>query len=156
MKHKYSVSLDAAQKQLVISEYAELDKEIFSLLCEERYSQEGLRTALAGGTDALIAAFRTRNFYPTYTFAVRIAAAITTLLTQDSADPVEIVLDDADFLSRQVAEPPERVDSEEESDDIDDLLDDNVDEEFDDIDIDKINSGIKIADDDAADIEEEV
>ena len=156
MKHKYSVFRDTAQKQLVICEHAELDKEIFSLLCEERYSEETLRTAMASGTDALIGAFRTRNFYPTYTFAVRIAEAIALLLGQDQADPVEIVLDDADFLSRQVAEPPPRVETEEESEDIDDLLDDNVDEEFDDIDIDKINSGIKIADDDVADIEEEV
>ena len=51
---------------------------------------------------------------------------------------------------------PEHVEREEESEDIDDLLDDNVEEEFDDLDIDKINSGIKIADDDAPDIEEEV
>ena len=156
MKHKYTVSCDGVQKQLIISEYAELDKEMFSLLCEERYSEEKMRSALAQGTDALIAAFRTRNFYPTYTFAGRIAAAIKTLLTQDQADPVEIILDDADFLSRQVAEAPQHVETEEESEDIDDLLDDNVEEEFDDIDIDKINSGIKIADDDAPDIEEEV
>lgn len=156
MKHKYNVSRDDAQKQLIIREYAELDKEIFSLLCEERYAEDGIRTAMAAGTDALISAFRTRNFYPTYTFAARIAAAISTLFAQDQPDPVEIVLDDADFLNRQAAEPPERVETEEESEDIDDLLGDSVDEEFDDIDIDKINSGIKIADDDAADIEEEV
>ena len=155
MKHKYNVSRDEAQKQLIIREYAELDKEIFSL-CDERYAEDAIRTAMTAGTDALIAAFRTRNFYPTYTFAARIAAAIVTLFEQDSPDPVEIVLDDADFLNRQVAEPPERVETEEESEDIDDLLGDSVEEEFDDIDIDKINSGIKIADDDAADIEEEV
>ena len=155
MKHKYSVLRDAAQQHLVIKEYAELDKEMFSLLCEERYSEAVIRTAMAGGTDTLIAAFRTRNFYPTYTFAVRIAGAIVSLLEQEGTDPFDLVIDDAEFLNRQRPDPPPRVEPEEDSEDIDELLDDNVEEEFDDIDIDKINSGIKIADDDTGDLEED-
>jgi len=157
MKQKYNVFRDAERQQLVIKEYAELDKEMFSLLCEERYPEEAIRAALAGGTDTLITAFRTRNFYPTYAFAARIAAAITAIFEQDSLEPVELVIDDAEFLNRQRPEPAApRPETEEEAEDIDDLLDDPVEEEFDDIDIDKINSGIKIADDDPGEIDEEL
>ncbi len=156
MKQKYNIHRDAEHGQLVIQEFAELDKEMFSLLCEERYPEDAIRAAIAGGTTSLITAFRTRNFYPSYAFAARIAATIVSIFEKDSTEPVEVLIDDAEFLSRQRPEPAIRPETEEEGEDIDELLDEPVDEEFDDIDIDKINSGIKIADDDPADIDDEV
>ncbi|MDD2603459.1 MAG: hypothetical protein PHF66_01450 [Desulfobacteraceae bacterium] len=156
MKQKYVISREADPQRLVIKEYAELDKEMFFLLCEEQYPEESIRTAMAEGADALIAAFRTRNFYPTYAFATRIAEAIAALLKQDGGEPIEVVIDDAEFLNRRRNEPAPRPDTEEEAEDIDDLLDDAVEEEFEDIDIDKINSGLKIADDDPGDLDEDV
>jgi hypothetical protein len=156
MKHKYTILRDVGRQRLMIKEYAELDKEMFSLLCEESYPEEALRAAAAGGTDSLITAFRTRNFYPTYAFAARIAEAIAELLEQPGPDPAEVVIDDAEFLNRQRNEPPPRpVETTEESEDIDDLLDEAVEEEFDDINIEKINTGLKIADDEPVDIDEE-
>jgi hypothetical protein len=156
MKQKYAISREAGPQRLVIKEFAELDKEMFSLLCEEHYPEEAIRTAMAEGTDALIAAFRTRNFYPTYAFATRIAEAIVTLLDQDGAEPIEVVIDDAEFLNRRRTEPTLRPETDEEAEDIDELLDDAVEEEFEAIDIDKINSGLKIADDDPGDLDEDV
>jgi hypothetical protein len=156
MKQKYVISREADPQRLVIKEYAELDKEIFSLLCQEQYPEESLRKALSQGTDTLITSFRTRNFYPTYAFATRIAEAITTLLNQDGEEPIEVVIDDSEFLNRRRTEPALRPDTEEEAEDIDDLLDDAVEEEFEDIDIDKINSGLKIADEDPGDLDEDV
>lgn len=156
MKQKYAISREADPQRLVIREFAELDKEMFSLLCEEQYPEEAIRTAMAEGTDALITAFRTRNFYPTYAFATRIAEAIVTLLNQDGAEPIEVVIDDAEFLNRRRAEPTPRPETDEDAEGIDELLDDAVEEEFEDIDIDKINSGLKIADDDPGDLDEDV
>ncbi|MEE4607606.1 MAG: hypothetical protein V2L15_01855 [Desulfobacteraceae bacterium] len=157
MKQKYAISREADLQRLVIKEFAELDKEMFSLLCEEQYPEEAIRTAMAEGTDALIAAFRTRNFYPTYAFATRIAEAIVTLLGQDGVEPIEVVIDDAEFLNRRRTEPTTpRPETDEEAEDIDELLDDAVEEEFEAIDIDKINSGLKIADDDPGDLDEDV
>jgi len=155
MKQKYVISREADPQRLVIKEYAELDKEMFSLLCQEQYPEEFIRKAMAEGNDALIAAFRTRNFYPTYAFAARIAEAIFSLFDQTGEEPVEVVIDDAEFINRRRTEPTLRPDTEEEAEDIDDLLDDAVEEEFEDIDIDKINSGLKIADDDPGDLDEE-
>ncbi|MBW1646877.1 MAG: hypothetical protein JRJ72_02015 [Deltaproteobacteria bacterium] len=156
MKQKYVISREGDPQRLVIKEYAELDKEMFSLLCEERYSQEAIQAAMKEGTDALIAAFRTRNFYPSYAFATRIAEAITTLFGQDGDEPIEVVIDDAEFLNRQRTEPTFRPEADEEAEDIDELLDDAVEEEFEDIDIEKINSGLKIADDDPGDLDEDL
>jgi hypothetical protein len=156
MKQKYVISREADPPRLVIKEYAELDKEMFFLLCEEQYPEASIRTAMTESTDALIAAFRTRNFYPTYAFAVRIADAIVALINQDGDEPIEVVIDDAEFLNRRRTEPTLRPDTDEDAEDIDDLLDDAVEEEFEDIDIDKINSGLKIADEDPGDLDEDV
>lgn len=156
MKHKYAIFKDPASQQIVIQEYAELDKEMFSLLCEERYAEADLRAAIPEGEYALIAAFRTRNFYPTYTFAAQIATALKNLLGGAEAETQEVLIDDADFLHRQRPDAPAATaEPDEESEDIDDLLEDGVEEDFEDIDIDKINTGIKIADDDSADLEED-
>ena len=157
MKHKYSVVNDAAADQLIIKEYAELDKEMFSLLCEERYDLDTVRNAMDSGTDALIQAFRTRNFYPTYAFAERIAGAILALY-DEQADTKEIVIDDAEFLARKQREEVVAATTDEKSEDLDGLLDDEeetMDEDFEDISIDKINSGIKIADDESPDLDDD-
>jgi hypothetical protein len=42
MKQKYEILKDEDNKRLIIREYAELDKDVMSLLCEESY---GVATA---------------------------------------------------------------------------------------------------------------
>jgi hypothetical protein len=46
MKQKYVVLLDNETEKLAIQEYAELDKEMLSLLCEESYDAEMIKTAM--------------------------------------------------------------------------------------------------------------
>ena len=64
MKQKYTIIKDSTNKQLIIREFAELDKEILSLLCEETYEQKAILAAIKKGKDNLISALRTKNLYP--------------------------------------------------------------------------------------------
>ena len=64
MKQKYPIIKDKKNKQLIIREFAELDKEILSLLCEETYEQKMIVAAIKSGQENLISALRTNNLYP--------------------------------------------------------------------------------------------
>jgi hypothetical protein len=64
MKQKYTIIKDSKNKQLIVREFAELDKEILSLLCEETYEQKVILAAIKKGKEDLISALRTNNLYP--------------------------------------------------------------------------------------------
>jgi hypothetical protein len=69
MKQKFLVQKSASNAQIIIRENAELDKELMSLLCEERFEIATLVTALENGRESLIAALRTLNLYPPKAYA---------------------------------------------------------------------------------------
>ena len=79
MKQKFALIKDDTKKALIIKEYAELDKEILSLLCEETYADQKIESAIALGKAALIAAIRTHNMYPPGIYAEKMADAIIEL-----------------------------------------------------------------------------
>ena len=101
MKHKYLIERNTGQKQLTIKEYAELDKEILSFLCQETYSDEKIAVAIPKGKEALIAALRTPNMYPSGLFANKIAEAVLTMYGPEPSPSNEIILDDVDFIIKQ-------------------------------------------------------
>ena len=158
MKQKFAIIRDDDQKSVVVREYAELDKEMMSLLCEETYSQEAMATAVSDGRNAVINVIRTNNMYPPAMFAEPIADAIMSLFSEDGNLSAELFFDDKDFFSRDsgVAEDREEEEGVEEDVDVDDLLDDDIDEEFDDGDevLKDLKSSLQVADDDVADIED--
>ena len=86
MKQKYVVLLDNETGKLAIQEYAELDKEMLSLLCEETYDAETIKNAMEKDRNALIQALRTHNMYPPGTYTERIADAIVEMF-QPGANP---------------------------------------------------------------------
>ena len=49
MKQKYILSKSGDKKQLMLKELAEMDKDIFSVLCEETYNLRNIRSALSEG-----------------------------------------------------------------------------------------------------------
>ncbi len=163
MKQKYAIIRDDDQATLVVREYAELDKEMMSLLCEETYSQEKIKTALKDGQIELIKAIRTNNMYPPTTFAYAIAEAIAGLLDEGGNQSAELFFDDKDLFQRgeevvieAAAEEEEEVD---EDVDVDDLLDDEdaIDDDFeDDSVLTDLKTSIKVADDDPADTDDAV
>ena len=158
MKQKYAIIRDDDQKTVIIREYAELDKEMMSLLCEEAYSQDAMAAAVGTGRTAVINAIRTNNMYPPTMYAEPIADAIMGLFSDGGNLSAELFFDDKDFFARDAAAKEESEEEEETEEDVgvDDLLEDDIEEDFDDGDevLKDLKSSLQVADDDSADIED--
>ena len=156
MKQKYAIIQDEDQNKLIVREYAELDKEMMSLLCEESYDREVMAAAVQVGRQAVIDAIRTNNMYPPTIFAEPIAKAIEGLFAENGNTSAELFFDDKEFFSKEVevvaAEPEEEI---EEDVAVDDLLDDDIDDDFaDDQVLTDFKSSLQVADDDNSDVED--
>jgi len=158
MKQKYTIIKDSANKQLIIREFAELDKEILSLLCEETYDQKAIFDAIKKGKENLISALRTKNLYPPGIYAEKIAAAVRELYATRGKESEELFFDDLELLARanepetRSAEKP----AEKQDEDIDELLEDDFESDFEDEEPPKkLDSSLKIADDEYGDANEE-
>lgn len=151
MKQKFTLIKNDEQNNLVIKEYAELDKDILSLLCEETYNADKVIDAISNDKEALITVLRTKNMYPPSAYMDQIAEAVISLYETDGAATKDLLLNDMDLLLPPEAEEPPLVVEEELEDDgvIDDLLDDDeVDDELDEkLELTKLKSSLKIADD---------
>ena len=154
MKQKYTIYKDIENKRLIIQEYAELDKEILSLLCEESYDDARITSAIQGGRDALIGVLRTRNMYPPSAFVSKIAAAVVSLYDGGDERSIEIMFDDKELFEKEVIvdEPVTVVEAD--AEDIDDLLEDEIDDVYEDKKLIKdLKSSLKVADDESVDTE---
>ncbi|MFZ7125796.1 MAG: hypothetical protein ACOWWM_06530 [Desulfobacterales bacterium] len=158
MKQKYLISRPGSDDKLVIQEYGELDKEVLSLLCEEAFEGAVIQKAMEGGREALINALRTPNMYPPRIYSERIAEAVETLYGSSENESVEIFFDDLQLLNREHRPADLIEDLEEESGEIDELLDEGFEEEYEDDEsaIKPINTSIKIADDEPVDLDDDV
>src|SRR6056297_1108540 len=101
MKQKYAITKDPGAGQVKIQEFAELDKDAFSLVCEETYDGEKIRAAASEGKEPLIEVLRTPNLYPVSEYAEKIAESINTLFGQTEEDSVEVCFDDLDALKKE-------------------------------------------------------
>ena len=99
MKQKYQISI-MENDRLVIREYAELDQDAFSLLCEEMYEAAAAAQAMSGGEEKLMAFLRTQNMYPPGIYAYKIAESVQEMLSSGGEAMRELVFDDSDLLSR--------------------------------------------------------
>jgi hypothetical protein len=102
MKHKYVFSKDTATGEVTIREYAELNKEIFSPVCETAYDLKAFEKALSLGPAALMAELRTRNFYPPSSFSEKIVLGISDMISSDGQEMAEIYCNDTDFLTKSL------------------------------------------------------
>ncbi|MEJ5358616.1 MAG: hypothetical protein WHT06_08070 [Desulfobacterales bacterium] len=157
MKQKYEILKDDDSRRFIIREYAELDKDVMSLLCEESYDRKTLKAAQAAGRDALIRALRTKNLFPPSLYAARIADQVAEMLGSRGPATAELVFDDLEFLSRAPETLEAAVVYEAEAPEIDELLDAGLEEEkFDQgEEVGKIDSSLKIEDDEFVDIDDE-
>ena len=155
MKEKYEILRDKADGQLIIKEYAEIDKELPALLCDEVYDLAQIHAAAGSGVADLIAALRTKNLYPPSAYAERIALAVMDLLENDG-ESAEVLTDDIELL-----EPPEEVETaanDDNGDEMDQLIDDEDDDDG--VDDDVLEPGLKIsslkvADDESVDADDD-
>jgi hypothetical protein len=106
-------------------------------LCEETYQTEALDGAARQGKEALISAIRTHNMYPPSHFADQIATAIMNIIAEQGDQSAELLFDDKELFLKPVEEKApaeaEVEEDEEESDttvEMDDLLEDNIEEDY--------------------------
>lgn len=160
MKQKYVIIKDDEKNALVLQEHAELDKELLSQLCEETYAGDMVAEAVGQGKEALISRLRTKNMYPPSIYMDRIADQIMELYGMEGGSSAEVLFDDIALIIKD-RETAEALATEDDSADLDDLLDDDdddsIDDEFGDDDSLNIssNASLKIADDDSLDIDDD-
>jgi len=154
MKQKYQIVRDDQKKTLIVREYAELDKDILSPLCEEIYELEAINFAIANGKAELIAALRTKNMYPPGIYANKIADAVVKLLGSAKVRSTELFFDDVELLGQEDIGLEEGLGAD--SEDIDDLLEEDYDDGYENKDaIKKLNSSLKVADNEYGDVDED-
>ena len=154
MKQKYVVLLDNETGKLAIQEYAELDKELLSLLCEETYDAEAIRTAMKKDRSALIQALRTHNMYPPGMYTERIADAIVEMFQPGANTSVELFFEERkmfDPMEKEVVSGTDEDDDEDTVGEVDDLLDDGIDDDFEEKGLIKdLKKSIQISDEDTS------
>ena len=153
MKQKFLILKDEDKNELIIREFAELDKENFSLLCEETYDNKTIKSAIKKGKRLLISTLGTKNMYPPGLYADKIAESVMAIYSSESDQPMELFFDDIDLI-KEVKEEPEILDIiKEESEEIFELLEEDstgediVEKKT----MGKIKSSIKVADDESLD-----
>ncbi len=152
MKQKYLILNDKENKQIKIQEFAELNKQMLSLLCEEAYDYKTIKSAISAGKDELIAALRTNNMYPPGIYAEQIADAVISLHKSKKKESVELFFDDVNLLTKSRATIKVTEQVEDESADLDDMLEDDYEDSYDEKDeLKKIDSSLKIVDDNHVD-----
>lgn len=156
MKQKYIILKDTENKQMKIQEFAELEKDSLSLLCEEAYDFKAIKSAAKTGKDELISALRTKNMYPPGSYANRIADAVVELTTSKDKESVELFFDDIELLAKGPVHPEAATELEDESTNIDELLEDNFEDPYEEKDeIKTVDNSLKIEEEDYVDLEDE-
>ena len=166
MRQKYRILRNDEKNELIIREFAALDKETLTFICEEKFGRADVEVAIKKGRDALVSVLRTRNMYPPGLYMDGITNTVKSLYSGDHEDEddgenhvAEVSFDDAAFLSVEPEEPEvvaEEVE-EEPAENIDDLLEDDIDGNFEGkTTINTISARLKIADDESLDVAEDV
>ncbi len=156
MKQKYSIVKDDKNNQLIIREFAELDKEILSLLCEESYDSKVIKAAIRQGDEKLISSLRTNNLYPPGIYAAKIAATVKQLYASKEQESADLFFNDLELLAVESEPEPDDADEEEvveeQAEEMDELLEDDFESGYEEKNkISKLDSSLKIADDDYGD-----
>ena len=156
MKQKYLIINDKKNKQFKIQEFAELNKETLSLLCEEAYDYKTIKSAVSAGKDALISTLRTNNLYPPGIYAEKIAYAVVQLHKSKDEESVELFFDDINLLSKKRQSSGTTVQLEDDSADLDEMLEDDFDDDYSEKNrLKKMESSLKIEDDGYVDINDD-
>ena len=124
MNQKYLVAKDDTNTNIVISEFVELTSNEFSLLSEQTYKLTDISKAAKAGSEALIKALRSHNFFPPFVTAEKLAIAIEELLQDKEKKSVEVIVDDVRVMNELDVEVDE-LDEDDDIEDLDDILTDD-------------------------------
>ncbi|MGD8470125.1 MAG: hypothetical protein PVF78_06370 [Desulfobacterales bacterium] len=113
MLHRYDISLDEDANCLSIKEFAVIGpklrkseyydhaNEIYSLIHEESYDADLIRSAIKKGQNALISELRSDYFFPIHPWAKIMAKEVTNLFNGNLDQFSELFLDDRNLLSEE-------------------------------------------------------
>ena len=150
MKQKYLILKNDEKNELIIREFLEINKGMFSLVCEETYDNNAIESAIAKGGKELVFVLRTNNMYPIGLYADKLAESIITMSGAEYKEPVKLFFDDLALFSK----PQENIVNSEDIEDVEDKGSED-DELFEnDLDSHKIlknNCSFKVADDESDD-----
>ncbi len=76
-----------------------LQKESFTLLCEETYESNTIVNSIAKGMEALVINIRTRNLFPIQPYAAKIADSVKKLYDSPEDGSVELLFDDVTLVA---------------------------------------------------------
>ncbi len=160
MKQRYVIQKNSKNKQLLINEFAELDKGAYTLVCEETFEMSNVEAAIKDGTYALVSALRTPSLYPSAICMEKIVESVVQLFRSENEESAEIFFNDKELMAEERV-ILEKIDEEKLPTGIDDLLEDDavaINEEsenhIDENEI-KIISTIKLAEDETVDLDDE-
>ncbi len=127
MRQRYMILKNEKTGELLIREFAELDKGLFSLLYEESYDENKILAATQDGKEALIKALLTDSFYPPRIYAEPIAAEVAKMYQPDGKPSSELLFDDIDLFQKEadILQDITEKGAEKLADKMDELLDDN-------------------------------
>ena len=155
MKQKFVISRDSDKKELIIKEYAEIEKDRLSLVCEETYDDKVIKTAMEKSKEALYSALRTDKLYPPISVTMNIGEAVIEIYGSKNKPSAEFVFNNLDFITKDGEKPEIEDDIEDKEDDLDELLEDNLDlKHIGKDETDPVDSLLKVADDDIPDVED--
>jgi len=104
MKQKYVISKNDDDASITITEFSEVDKDIYAQLCAETFLVADLPDPLQDNPEDVIDTFRSRDMFPPSDYAVRIADSLARLLADDSQRIIEVKIDDkAEITERRIA-----------------------------------------------------
>jgi len=155
MKQKFVISRDSDKKELIIKEYAEIEKDRLSLVCEETYDDKVIKTAMEKSKEALYSVLRTDKLYPPISVTMNIGEAVIEIYGSKNKPSAEFVFNNLDFITKDGEKPEIEDDIEDKEDDLDELLEDNLDlKHIGKDETDPVDSLLKVADDDIPDVED--
>ena len=156
MKQKYVILKNDGDKEITIQEFAELDKDMMSLLCEQKYSFTAIKAAIKKSKEDLIGIIRTPNMYPSQEYVERLADSITALFGPENADSTEIFCDDLELLSNETKHQAAQTKAEENDSGIDEILSEEFDSNYSEKDdLDTLKAPLKIVDDESINVKDD-
>jgi hypothetical protein len=157
MKQKYMILKNTDQKELILQEFAELEKDSFSLLCEEKYDLRKIHKASEKGKGTVISTLRTQNMYPIGFYAEKIAESVMDIARTSEKETAELTFDDMDLLAKIPGKEWDirSEEIEEEPSEIDELLEEEIEDDYEKDVFDNYQSVVKVADEDVLEADEE-
>ena len=156
MKQRYLILKNEEKNELIIRESLEINKDMFSLVCEETYDNNDIESAIAKDGKHLVSVLRTDNMYPIGLYADKLAESIITMYGTEHKEPIKLLFDDVVSFSKIQEDPvaSEHVEHVEHVEDVEDKVpEDNelFEDDFDSHKILKMNCAIKVADNESDD-----